>query len=405
MMAAAVAAVSVTLAAGAELASDAREPWVATWAAAPMASSPAGTAPRAFENETVRQVVHISAGGRRLRVRLSNAFGARPLRIGAAQVALHAEAASIVPGSSRPLTFGGHTSITIPTGAVVVSDPVALAVPSRADLAVSVYLPENTGPATYHDFGNQTSYISVPGDFTSAITLPVAEPTFSRFWLTVVEAAPRDRVGAVVAIGDSITDGGRSTLDANRRWPDLLSARLNPAGGRPRFGVVNQGIGCGRMLWDFCGPNGSGRFDRDVLAVTGATHVIVALGLVDIILPTAFGRPEEIVSAEEIITGLRQLVERARAQGLKVIGATITPVGGNRVPGVFTPENEAKRQAVNRWIRTGGAFDGVVDFDRVLREPTDPTRIQTIYDSDDGIHPSDAGYQAMANAIDLSLFW
>jgi lysophospholipase L1-like esterase len=404
--AAAVAAGLATAASGWALPSDSPGGgWVATWSAAPAASGPAGTPPRAFENETIRQVVHISAGGRRLRVRLSNAFGAKPLRIGAAHIALHAEGSEIVPGSDRTLTFGGRPSITVPTGAVAVSDPVALVVPSRADLAVSVYLPENTGPATYHDFGNQTSYISTPGDFTGATSLPVATTTLSRFWLTVVEALPWERVGAVVAIGDSITDGARSTLDANRRWPDLLSARLNPRFGRPRLAVLNQGIGCGRLLRDFCGPNGAGRFDRDVLAVTGATHVISALGLVDIILPTAFGFPDQIVSADEIILGLQQLIVRAHAEGLVIHGATITPVGGSVFPNVFTPENEAKRQAVNHWIRTSGAFDGVIDFDRAIRDPADPTRMLAAYSSDDGVHPNDAGYAAMANSIDLSLFF
>jgi lysophospholipase L1-like esterase len=399
-----IAAWAATLT-GAEIDTGAAPPhWVATWGAAPMASGPAGTPPRAFANETIRQVVHISAGGRALRVRFSNAFGAQPLRIGAARIALHAGEASIVPGSDRVLTFGGQASIKVPTGAVALSDPVALAVPSQADLAVSLYLPEDTGPATYHDFGNQTSYISTPGDFTDAVTLPVAETTLSRFWLTVVEAAPRDPVGAVVAIGDSITDGAASTLGANRRWVDRLSARLNPVSGRPRLGVVNQGIGCGRLLLDFCGPNASGRFDRDVLAVTGASHVVVALGLVDIILPTAFGFPDQIVSADEIILGLRQVVARAHAQGLKVYGATITPVGGSIFGGVFTPENEAKRQAVNHWIRTGRAFDAVIDFDRAIRDPADPTRMLPAYSSADGVHPSDAGHQAMANSIDLSLF-
>ena len=402
--AAAVAAVWAAAGSGWAVPSDsAGADWVATWSAAPMASSPGGVPGRTFENETIRQVVHISAGGRRLRVRLSNAFGAKLLRIGAARIALHAEDAAIVPGTDRALTFGGRTSISIPTGAVALSDPVSLSVPSRADLAVSVYLPENTGSSTYHDFGNQTSYISPPGDFTAATSLPVAQTTRSRFFLTVVEALPWDRVGVVVAIGDSITDGASSTLDANRRWVDVLSARLNPRLGRPRLGVVNQGIGCGRLLRDFCGPSASNRFDRDVLAVSGATHVISALGLVDIILPTSFGFPDQIVSADEITLGLQQLVARAHAQGLRIYGATIIPFGNSTFPGVFTPENEAKRQAVNQWIRTSGAFDGVIDFDRAVRDPANPTHMLAPFSSPDGVHPSDEGHQAMANSIDLSL--
>jgi lysophospholipase L1-like esterase len=398
-----VAAAAATLSAGWTGATEApASRWVATWSAPPMAPGSALTAPRSFENQTIRHVVHVSVGGRRLRVRLSNAFGAQPLRIGGARVALHDEGASIVPGTDRVLTFAGRTTITIPTGAAALSDPVDLAVATRGDLAVSVYLADQTGPATYHESSDQTTYLSEPGDFTAAITLPVAETTVSRFFLSLVEVAPSERLGAVVVLGDSITEGFASTIDANHRWPDFLSARLNRR--ETRMAVLNQGIGCSRLLRDFCGPNGSGRFDRDVLAVAGASHLILALGLNDIGLPTVVGLPDQIVTADEIIVGLRQLVERGHEQGLTVIGATLTPVGASVFPGFFTPENEAKRQAVNRWIRTAGVVDGVIDFDRAVRDPADPTRLLPAYASGDGTHPNDAGYEAMANAIDLSLF-
>lgn len=397
-------AVWATTLSGVQLGPDSARPsWVATWSAAPQASAPNGALPRAFANETIRQIVRISAGGRYLRVRFSNAFGAGPVRLGAAHIAMRAEEASIVPGSDRTLTFGGQPSITVPQGAVVTSDPVALMVPSHAELAVSLYLPENTGPATFHFLGNQTSYISSPGDFTGVTSLPVAETTLSRFFVTVVEALPRQKIGTVAVIGDSITDGGDSTPNTNRRWPDFLSARLNSPS-RPRMGVANQGIGCGRLLLDFCGPNGASRFDRDVLTVTGVTHVIVALGLVDIILPTSFGRPDEITSADEIIAGMRQLIERAHARGLTIYGATLTPVGRSPFSGVFTPENEAKRQAVNHWMRSSGAFDAVIDFDRAIRDPAKPTHMLAIYSSPGGVHSNDAGYEAMAASIDLRLF-
>lgn len=384
--------------------------WVATWGAPPMPPGSAFQPPRTFENQTIRHVVHLSAGGRSVRVRLSNAFGpagfgAPLLQIGAARVALHDEGASIVPGSDRRLTFGGKPSIAVPAGAVALSDPVDLEVRNRDDLVVSVYVPTNTGPATYHESSDQTTYISEPGDFTRSVDFPVAETTVSRFFLSVVEVTPREPVPVVAAFGDSITEGNRSTVDANRRWPDFLSARANPVSGRPRLSVVNQGVGCGRLLRDFCGPNGAGRFDRDVLALTGVTHVIVALGLNDISLPGAFGGlPDQVVSADEVITGLRQLIARGRAQGLKVIGATMTPSGLSIFPGYHSPENEAKRQAVNHWIRTSGAFDGVVDFDAAVRDPDHPENMLPVYASDDGVHPSDAGYEAMANAIDLGLF-
>ena len=384
--------------------------WAATWGAPPMPPGSAFQPPHTFENQTIRHVVHVSAGGRSVRVRLSNAFGpsgfgAPLLQIGAARIARHDEGPAIVPGSDRRLTFSGKASIAIPSGAVALSDPVDFEVANRDDLVVSLYLPASTGAATYHESSDQTTYISGQGDFTRAVDFPVAETTVSRFFLTVVEVMPRDPVPVVAALGDSTTEGNRSTVDANRRWPDFLSARANSLSSRARLGVVNQGVGCGRMLRDFCGPNGAARFDRDVLALTGVTHVIVALGANDIALPGAFGGlPDQVVTAADVITGLRQLIERGHAQGLKLIGATILPSGLSIFPGYHSPENEAKRQAVNEWIRTSGAFDGVVDFDAAVRDPDHPENMLPVFASDDGVHPSDAGYEAMANAIDLGLF-
>jgi lysophospholipase L1-like esterase len=402
-----VLAAALLVAASAALPASADLPfvhWVATWTASPV---PPGTtfnaAPAPFDNQTIRHIVRVSAGGWRVRARFSNAFGKTPLRIGAAHIARHATGAAIVPGTDHELTFGGRAGVTVPVGAVVVSDPVDLEVPTHGRIAVSLYLPEPTGPPTYHEVTRQTSYVSEPGDFTGEIEFPVARPTVSRYFLSVVEVLTRLDVGTVVAIGDSITVGAESTVDAYRTWPDLLSARLNPHG-FPRVAVVNQGVGCGRLLFDLCGQNGSARFDRDVLAASGARHVIVALGLNDIGIPVIINRPAELVSAGDIIVGLRQLIERAHAQRLRVHGATITPVGSSIFPGFFTPENEAKRQAVNEWIRTSGEFDGVIDFDAVVRDPAEPTRLRPAFSSRDGVHPNDAGYLAMASAINLSLF-
>jgi lysophospholipase L1-like esterase len=359
-----------------------------------------------FENQTVREIAHISVGGRRVRVRLSNAYGLAPLHVDAARIALHANADAIVPWSDKVLTFSGQRSINIPTGAVVVSDPVDLSVPALADLAVSIYVAENTGPASYHEDTDQTAYISTPGDFTSAVNLSIDKTTHSKFWLSAIEVLPTDAVPVVVALGDSITEGFGSTVDANHRWPDLLSARVNSPFGRPRLAIANQGIGCSRLLFDFCGPNGESRTDRDVIAVTGATHMILALGINDLGFPTLTGNTGQIVPAEEIITGLAQIAQRAHAKGLKVIGATITPIQSSiaAYPNYFTPENEAKRQVINRWIRTTRDLDGVIDFDAVLRDPQHPTFLRAEYAYEDGLHPNDAGYQAMANAINLSLF-
>ena len=393
--------------------------WVATWGSAPIAPGittidalfGADTS-RSFENQTVRHIVHTSVGGRRVRIRLSNAFGALPLRVGAAQVALSSAQAAVYPGTGRRLTFGGQSSVLIPAGGVMVSDAAELDVPADGNLAVSLYLPGVTEPATYHEFTLQTSYVAAEnsGNQVAALDLPGAATTPATFYLTAVEVLPSEPVGAVVALGDSIAQGGGSSPNQNRTWPDKLSDRLNVNPYRPRLSVVNQGVGCGRLLFDLCGPNGIARFDRDVLGVAGVRTVIVSLGLNDIMIPSTlpmFGKPEfaaETVSATDIINGLKQLVIRARAQNIRIIGATITPFGSSTVPGVFTPETEAKRQAVNRWIRTGGGFDGVIDFEAAVRDPANPSRLLPAYDAD-GVHLSDAGYAAMANAINLSMLF
>jgi lysophospholipase L1-like esterase len=382
-----------------ELSHDAyREQWVASWSSPPAAPGSAFEPPKSFENQTIRQVLQLSLGGQRVRIRVSNAFGKQPLRIGAAHVAVQANDASIVPGTDRTLRFGGLPSISIPAGAVAVSDPIDFNVAAQAKLSVSLYVPINTGPATYVEGVNQVTYISGPGDFSGATSLPVLETATSRYFLSIVEVLTRKNSGVVVALGDSLTKGASPT-----NWPAFLFGRLNTNYGTQRLAVINQGIGCGRTLRDFCGPNAAARFDRDVLAVTGVTHVIIALGLVDIILPTVSGNLAEVVTAGEVITGLKQLIERARAQGLKVYGATIAPMGGSPIAGVYTEENETTRKVINRWIRTSGAYDGVIDFDAAVRDPSDPKRFWSLY-TDDGIHPNDAGNELMAKAIDLSLF-
>jgi lysophospholipase L1-like esterase len=387
--------------------------WATTWSAAQQQPGPmtidavfGNDQSRSFNNQTIRHIVHVSIGGRRVKVRLSNAFGTVPVRVGAATVAQRRSGAMIEVGTSRRLTFSGQSAITIPAGAVAVSDALDFDVRGASDLAVSVHLPAETEPATYHEQTMQVSYIAGAGNLTAAPDLPGATQTRSTYYLSTVEVLPSEAVGTLVALGDSITQGAGSTVGSNRTWPDLLSARLNPNPSRPRLAVINQGIGCGRLLHDFCGPGGAARFDRDVATVTGVTGVIVHLGLNDIMIPTTlpqFGLPDfanEMVSAQEIIVGLHQLTLRARARGLKIFGATIVPFGSSTIPGVFTADNEAKRQAVNRWIRTGGAFDGVIDFDAAVRDPANPTRLLPVYDSD-GVHLTDAGYDAMADAVNL----
>ncbi|WP_052417097.1 SGNH/GDSL hydrolase family protein [Cellvibrio mixtus] len=374
-----------------------REQWIATWATPPTAAGTAFEPPKIFDNQTIRQTVRVSLGGQRFRIRISNAFGTQALKIGAAHLALQSTGAAIVPGSDRTLKFSGLPSISIPAGAVVLSDPIDLSVAAQTVLAVSIYVPVNTGPATYVEGVNQNTYISEPGNHTGATNLPVAETVTSNYFLAVVEVSARKNSGVVIAFGDSVTKGATPT-----NWPGFLFGRFNANYTTQKLAVVNQGIGCNRILHDFCGPGAAARFDRDVLAITGATHVIVALGLVDIISPTVSGNVSEVVTASDIIVGLKQFIERARAKGLKVYGATITPFGDS-IFGVYTPENEATRTAVNRWIRTSGAYDGVIDFDKAVRDPSDPKRFWPIY-TIDGIHPNDAGNELMANAIDLALF-
>jgi lysophospholipase L1-like esterase len=378
--------------------------WVATWTSAPVAPGTAPEPTRAFENQTIRHIVHVSVGGNRVRVRLSNVFGTQPLVVGAAHVAVHAGGASIVPGTDRKLTFGGRRSITIPAGGSVLSDPVPFYVRALSDLAASIYVPVNSGPATYHGVDVPAAYLSEPGNFAGAVQLPVSETLTSRFWLTAVEVDPIEHVrGAVVAIGDSITMGMPSTRAGDRNWPGFLSTRLNAPHSHHRLSAVNQGIGCNRLLLDVCGPSGLSRFQRDALSVAGVTHVIVAFGLVDFALPTVVGNPAEVVSSDQVISGLQELVAQARARGLKVYGATLTPCEESTFPNFWTPENEVKRQAVNEWIRTSGEFDGVVDADAAVRDPNRPTRMLPIYASADNTHPNDAGHAAIANSIDLSL--
>ena len=384
---------------------------MATWATAlvarpsqPLAPAPGGPgtpaqppqAPPRFSNQTLRQIVHTSIGGGRVRVVLSNTFGTAPLSVGTVRVGLRQKDSTLVPGSARPLTFSGRAPISIPAGAVMVSDAVSLAVPPLSDLAIDVYLPDDTGaspsPLTGHTNALQTSYVSATGDHAGGAEFPVMSTTPSWFFLARVEVMAPTQVGAVAAIGDSLTDGSQSTPDTNSRWPDHLARALNQNG--RAMGVLNLGIGGNRVLSDGNSPSALARFDRDVLVPPGVTHVIFMEGINDL------GRA---VSADDVIAGHTQIIERAHARGLTIIGATITPIEDTTFAGYYTPSNEAARQAVNQWIRTSKAYDGVIDFDALLRDGNRPTRLQQPLASSDYIHPNDAGYRAMAGAVSLDL--
>jgi len=379
-----------------------RGEWTSTWGASPQVPN----TPLALDGQTVRQVAHVSIGGEHIRVRLSNAFGTTPLVISEAHIAISEGGSAIVPSSDRTLAFGGSPSTTVPAGALVVSDPVDLEVPPLGNLAVSLYFPGKVSATTEHSLAVQTTYVSPAGNFASAAALPSSSTTTSSwYFLNGIEVEQRSPHGAaIVALGDSITDGYASTENANHRWPNFLAARLQAKRRNSDLAVVNEGISGNRVLHDFVGPNALARFDRDVLAQSRVRWVIVLEGINDIGIPGLLGDPTQEVTSDEIIEGHRQLIARAHAKDLLIYGGTLTPFEGTTFPGYYTAAGEVKRQAVNHWIRTSGAYDGVIDFDKVIRDPAHPTQMLPAYDSGDNLHPNDAGYQAMANAIDLALF-
>jgi lysophospholipase L1-like esterase len=375
-------------------------------AAAPVApAAPGGgrggfPTPVTVSNQTIRQVVRVSVGGNRVRVVLSNAFGTSPVEIGAAHIGLRDHDAIVKASSVKPLTFTGSASGRILPGATIVSDAVDLTVPEVSDLVVDLFLPGELGtgpsPVTTHNGASQTNYLSPTGNHSGEPAMTVERTAGAWFLIARVEVAASPGAGAVVAFGDSITDGARSTADMNSRWPDYLARRLAARKGKA-VGVLNAGISGNQVLGDGAGVSALARFDRDVLVHTGVTHVIVMEGINDIGLARANPTP----NADDLIAGHKQLIARARARGLKVYGATLTPFEG---AAYWTAEGEAKRQALNQWIRTSGAYDAVIDFDQVTRDPTAPTKFLPAYDSGDHLHPGDAGYKAMGEAVDLKLF-
>jgi lysophospholipase L1-like esterase len=382
--------------------------WVASWGTSQQIPEPQNALPvDDLSDATVRQLFHLSVGGTAVRVHLSNAFGTEALHIASAHIARPVSAASsaIDPTSDQPLTFAGKAEAVIPPGAELVSDPVEYSVPPLSDLAVSFYLQSPPARETGHPGSRATSYY-VHGDWVSAANL--VEPKHVDHWYQVSEIdiqAPAG-AGAVVALGDSITDGHGATTNGNDRWTDVLAARLQGAAASRNVGVSNQGIGGNHLLTDGLGPNALARFDRDVLAPTAVRWIIVFEGVNDL---GGLARDGEVPAAqhaalvERVIAAYQQIVARARAHGLRVLGATITPYVGSAYyhPG---PLSEADRQAVNRWIRASGNFDAVIDFDSVVRDPQHPDQLLPAYDCGDHLHPSPAGYKVMGEAIPLSLF-
>ncbi len=396
-------------------------PWEATWAAAVQAPSsvalstfgePTSPALSGFDNQTVRNIVFTSVGGQVLRIHLSNTFGTRPLVVGSATVGVELAAAQLVSGTIRNITFGGHRSLTIPAGAEAVSDPVRLTVHPLEDLAISLYLPGPTGPTTYHFASQQTNYVASGNQAGQASAssysalASIAPGGSSWFYVSDVDVrSASSSAHTVVAFGDSITDGWQSQINANDRWPSLLAKRLVAALGSRAPGTVDEGIGGNRVLNDsVCfGQSALTRFGRDLLSVPGVRDVILLEGINDIGFSqdpnTGCTEPNTNVSAAQIEAGYLRLIRQAHGHGLKVFGGTLVPFKGSAY---WSPAAEAKREAVDTWIRTSHAFDGVIDFAKATQDRYDPQYINPAYNSGDDLHPNDAGYQAMANAINLA---
>ena len=396
------------------LAQPGSEHWVSTWATSPQqprafpaprpaatttstTPAPARPAPiTSFHNQTIRMIAHTSIGGRRVRIELSNVFGSAPLVIGAAHIALRDQDSAIVPASDRALSFSGHPTAWIPPGAIVISDATDLDVPMASDLAVSIYIPDTAATDTMHAVGLHTTYISKEGDATGQAAIVDGTMSQSFYFLTNVDVAAAPNAAAIVTFGDSITDGAVSTPNTDHSWPSLLARRLAASGGT-NIAVLNQGISGNRLLRDGAGVNALARFDRDVLAQPGVKWLMILEGINDIGLSSA----TDPVTADDLIAALKQLIERAHEHGIKVIGGTLTPYEG----AAYARETgEQTRMAVNQWIRTSGAFDAVVDFEAAERDPEHPKQFRPGFNNGDHLHPNDAGYQAMADAIDLSIF-
>ncbi|MEU9593900.1 SGNH/GDSL hydrolase family protein [Streptomyces sp. NPDC048219] len=377
--------------------------WVGAWSTSPAGPEP-GTAARGMAGRSVRNVVHAGVGGNGARITLSNLYGRSPLTVTHASIALATGdgTAAAAPGSMRRLTFGGSPRVVVPAGGQVMSDAARIAVPRGGDVLITTYSPVASGPVTYHPHARQTSYVAEGDRAEDATAAAYTGRTSYWRYVTALDVLSHEAVGTVVALGDSITDGYGSAMDANHRWTDVLTERLRTAAGTgrnvPRYSVVNQGISGNRLLTSGTGtppanPSTLSRFPRDVLGRTNARVVVVAVGVNDIL------HSPELADRDSVLAGLRTLVDMAHAHGLKVVGATVMPFGGHSG---YTDARETMRQEINEEIREGRVFDAVTDFDAALRDPYDPRRLSPQYDSGDHLHPSDRGYARMATALNLN---
>jgi lysophospholipase L1-like esterase len=396
------------------LAAGPQSTWVATWAASPEPANPDPGQPLLkIENQTVRERVRVSVGGARICIRLSNEYGMAPVVVGSVTVGVPEDPATVRPGSIHPVTFGGRSSVTIPAGAPILSDPVDFPVAFGAEISISLYFPKRVATPTLHALALKRAVVSQHGDQTRASRIDAAAVSISSILTGAVLVPARPSQRLVVAFGDSITDGDESTVDADQNWPSHLIRRLEKTPEGSQVAVVNEGVAGNRLLADgfvpAFGVSALARYDRDAMALPGVTHVVLLEGINDIGFPGGklgeqfLADPADARTPEDLIGAYRQLIARGHARGIKVIGGTIVPFEGTQLPGYYSPAKETVRQAVNQWIRTGGAFDGVIDFDAALRDPDHPSRMSPHFSSEDHLHPSDAGYRAMADAIDLGL--
>ena len=377
--------------------------WVAAWSTSPEPADlqALGITARPFSNETLRQTAVVTASGKSLRVRLSNRYGASAVQIGGVRVARAGAGGSTASGTDKPLSFSGSEAVSIPPLSEVVSDPVTFDVAAGDQLSISLYMPGSVPTPTWHWLAIQTSYIA-PGNQLSAQTLVNPSTSTSFHVLTGVEVESSATQRTIALIGDSIIEGVGSSPDAQKRYPDALFARLQAAG--KGMSVVNAGIATNRLLHDIMAPSLLSRLDSDALSLPGVSHIAVLIGVNDLGVPGWLNRPGETVTAEQLIDGLTEIARRAHAKNQKAFVATITPFNGVPLPGYYSDAVEAKRQAVNAWIRTNTVFDGVFDFDAVVRDPNDISKISAVFDSGDHLHPNDLGYAAMVNSIDLNRF-
>jgi lysophospholipase L1-like esterase len=378
--------------------------WVGTWATASMlADNVRAGSIRMLSGVTLRQIAHISVGGTQLRVRLTNEFGLDPLTISDAHVALSAGGSSIQPGSDHPITFGGASTVNVPPGGAIFSDPVALQVTPLADIAVTIYLPPQVMRAeTFHYFADRDNFVAM-GDVANRPDLSQSTTITSWYFFNGIDVTAGPDSYSIVALGDSITDGSFSTANANRRWPDVLASRLQADASHKNVGVLNVGIGGNRLLNEVYGPSAISRIDRDVLSQSGVRYIIILESINDIGRLALNPTSADNISAEQLEWGFRQIVDAAHEHGIKAIGATLPPYGG-AASYFFSDKGEQIREAVNNWIRSSGTFDGVVDFDGITQDRAKPTHLNADYDSGDHVHPNDAGYKIMGAGIDLSFF-